>query len=103
MCDLVSIELILSGAARLLRIEPIRSRFGFRFHAAEQRTDVDLLSAMWAFHPAHYQTVRYASCSISKEATTQSSYMAVAVLKRAIEEAENPQLTLAPEPIPQGL
>lgn len=29
--------------------------------------------------------------------------MAVEVLRAAIEEAENPQLTLAPEPLPRGL
>lgn len=33
----------------------------------------------------------------------QTSFMAIEVLRSAIKESENPQLTLAPEPIPQGI
>lgn len=33
----------------------------------------------------------------------QSSYMAIETLRKAIEQAENPVLKLAPEPLPVGL
>lgn len=59
--------------SRSTRQPGIRSRghgLGFGFHAAEQRADVDLSTAMRTFHPSNLPTFRYVARSFSKEATT---------------------------------